>query len=101
MKEQQNKIFQAGAVRTGLTKSKTRSQTLYKLGQNLGITQDDIKKTVRRKKVIQTCAMIIVATVAAGYSYMLTSAPLHYTGAGMKDFDIFARMMYTAFGRVF
>ena len=97
MKKQENKFFKAGATKQKPIKTKKLNQ----LGARLGITQDDIKKTLRKRNFLQTSTLLIIAAVATACSFVLSSSPLHYTGASMKDFDFFARTMYNAFGRVF
>jgi len=98
MKKEDNNR-KADAIQPGLTG--IRRQTLYEIGQTLGMTRDDIANTLQKKKMIQNCVMVVVAFIISIGSYVVYAGPTHYVGMSIKDFDTIGRMMYNVFGRMF
>jgi hypothetical protein len=99
MEEKENKNLEAGENR--LESARTRTQKLYELGKTLGISKVNIDETIRKKKWIQNCLIIVVALAISAASYALFSKPAHYIGISTQDFDTIGQMMYRSFGRFF
>jgi hypothetical protein len=99
MEEKENKNFEAGAIPQGLTK--IRIQNLYELGKNVGLTKENIRETLQKKKWIQNCLVIFIALVITTTSYAIFSRPAHYLGISIQDFNTIGQMMYRVFGRIF
>lgn len=66
-----------------------KENNIYKIGEKLGITEIEIKATLKknRNKII-TGALIIIAAIVASNNYFLG---MHYGGVSIKDFDLFNR----------
>jgi hypothetical protein len=99
MIKKENNIFEADAIPQGLTT--TRTEKIYEIGKTLGITRSDIVATLKKKRWIQNCVVLLVAAAITVYSYAMFSKPARYVGISTQDFDTIGQLMYNAFGRFF
>jgi hypothetical protein len=99
MEEKENNNLMAGENKCESTQ--TRTQKLYEIGRTLGLAKENIDETIRKKKWIQNCFIIVVALAISAASYALFSRPAHYIGISTQDFNAVGEMMYRSFGRLF
>jgi len=66
-----------------------KENKIYKIGEKLGITETEIKATLRRNRNrIIAGAFVVLALVFVGNNAF---QPLHYISVSMKDFGFFMR----------
>jgi hypothetical protein len=66
-----------------------KEETMYEIGEKLGITQTEIKATLKRNryKIIARALVVVVSFLAGNYYFL----GMHYIGVSIKDFDLFMR----------
>jgi hypothetical protein len=66
-----------------------KEKNLYKIGEKLGITEAEIKTTLKRnRKKIIAGALVIITAIVIGNSYFLG---MHYAGISIKDLNLLSR----------
>ena len=66
-----------------------KEKNLYRIGEKLGITETEIKATMKRNRnKIIAGALVIIASIAVGNNYFLG---MHYGAISIKDLNLLSR----------
>ena len=66
-----------------------KEKNLYGIGEKLGITEIEIKATMKRNRnKIIAGALLIIASIVIGNNYFLG---MHYAGISIKDINLISR----------
>ena len=66
-----------------------KEKNLYRIGEKLGITETEIKATMKRNEIkIIVGALVIIASIVVGNNYFLG---MHYGGISINDLNLLSR----------
>ena len=77
--------LEADTIQKGLTEKKTSEKEIYKISQTLGITKDEIKYAIKKRRyAILYAAVFVIASLVTGDYYFVGN---HYNGGSILDFE--------------
>lgn len=81
----ETKPLEADTIPQGLTETTSSENEIYKISQTLGITRDEIKCALKKRKyTILYAAMFVLAGLVTGNYYFLGN---HYNSGSIADFE--------------